>query len=388
MNRASVVQAGHLGDHGAPRCWKALLAGRQATQARAIVNEIAMAIEAQPPSEQGGLQGCASSALLLAYCGRPTAAARLESALVVTTRSPVGVSLFSGISGMSWLAKHLVTGREADLIAENLDKAILRHIDVPHWNGRFDLIAGLVGIGASAAARCDGLAPVIAERVLSHLEALMTTSTTDGIDTGVAHGIPGVIGLLAQFVEAGVQPRRSLRLLRNLVRWLLRTIPPARPRFGTRCPEVAGDIKRIGWCYGDVGVGAMLLRASRVLGSFDLQREALALLRQAAILLGERGVHDTCFCHGIAGIAHIYNVAFQSTGDLQIRAEAERWLCELVRRWRRGTGIGGYTFLKAGNNGMYWSADATLLSGVVGVALVLLAAIEGRAPEWHSLLLL
>jgi hypothetical protein len=172
------------------------------------------------------------------------------------------------------------------------------------------------------------------------------------------------------------------------VSWLLNAVPDGLPRFGTSWPADPDEFKRMGWCYGDPGVAGVLLRASRTLRSTELEQEALALLERVAAPLATRGVPDACFCHGAAGLAHIYNLAFQRTGSTLMRDQARRWLAEVLRLRTPGTGIAGYRFLKADDDGTRWAPDATLLSGAAGVALVLLAAVEDEEPAWQALYLL
>jgi hypothetical protein len=398
------------GEHSAAEGrWQPLLEGEHAVHACAVANEIVLALEQQPPSQEHGFQGDASLALLLAHCGRPTAAARLESALNAIAARPATISLFAGISGISWLVSQLAAGDEADSIVAHFDSAVLRYLDAPRWQERYDLITGLVGVGVYAAGRRGEPATRIADRVLFHLEATAiagdagTTWHTppqrlaparcarspDGVvDLGVAHGVPGIIGMLAQFVDAGVEPERSRRLLGSAVTWLLNAVPDGRPRFGTSWPADPDELKRMGWCYGDPGVAGVLLGASRALSSPELEQVALALLAQITAPLATRGVPDACFCHGAAGLAHIYNVAFQRTGSVQMRAQAMHWLAEVLRIRQPGSGIAGYSFLKVDDEAMRWAADPTLLSGAAGIALVLLAAIEDREPGWQALCLL
>ena len=389
--------------------WQPLLAGDRAAHARAVANEIALALERQPPSPEPGFQGDASIALLLAHCGRPTAGARLESALNAIAARPATISLFAGISGMSWLVDQLAGGDEAESIIAHFDAAILRYLDRPRWDERYDLVTGLVGAGVAAAAHRGELAAQIAERVISHLEALADVgeagatwrtppqvlgdtrhagSAAGVIDLGVAHGVPGVIGMLAQFVDADIERERSRRLLESAVAWLLHTIPCGRPRFGARWPPEPDEVKRTGWCHGDPGVAGVLLRAGRTLRSADLEHEALRLLQPSVAPPVARPIPDACICHGAAGVAHIYNVAFQRTGSVQLRAQAEHWLGEVLRARTPGTGIAGYRFLKVDDDVPRWACDTTLVSGAAGVALVLLAAVEDRAPAWQALFLL
>jgi hypothetical protein len=160
------------------------------------------------------------------------------------------------------------------------------------------------------------------------------------------------------------------------------------PRFGSTWPECAGEFRRIGWCYGDPGVAGVLLRASHALRSQELEREAIGLLRRAIAPLTAQQIPDACFCHGAAGLAHLYNVGFQHTGDLEMRAQALRWMQDVLHRHRPGRGVAGYQFLQLNARAGRWVNDTTLLSGVVGTALVLLAAVEDREPTWQELFLL
>jgi hypothetical protein len=212
------------------------------------------------------------------------------------------------------------------------------------------------------------------------------------IDLGAAHGVPGILGMLARFVEADLEAARAYRLLEAAVAWLLDTVPLDAPRFGTTWPP--GDDnerKPLGWCHGDPGVAGALLHAGRALGSPRVEADALELLHRLPGPLSRRGVDDGGFCHGAAGIAHIYHVAFQRTGSALMRQHAEYWLTRMLRLRRSGigtgpgTGIAGTASRRLANGIPCWEADPTLISGATGIALVLLAATEDRAPAWQHL---
>jgi len=390
------------------RRWQPLLTGEQAVRARDTVHDIVHALEQQPHSPEQGFKGDASLALVLALCDRSTAGARLESALNAVVSRPATIALFGGLCGASWTLGQVAQGDETEELVAHFEAAVLRYLDVPRWEERYDLMSGLAGVGVYAAGRRGGRAAQIAERVLSHLEATAIIDDSGAtwrtppqflaearrarfpagvVDLGVAHGVPGIIGMLASFVEADIETDRSHQLLESAVRWLLSAVPSALPRFGTNWPADSEESKRMGWCYGDPGVAGVLLRASCALRSPELEREAIELLQQVIAPLASRGVPDACFCHGAAGLAHIYNVAFQRTGSSQMHAQAERWLAEVLRARKPRMGVAGYTFMKIDDD-TRWTNDTTLLSGAAGVALVLLAAIEDRAPEWQTLFLL
>jgi hypothetical protein len=382
-----------------------LLHGALADAARDIALEIALELSQRPPSPEPGLKGEAGTVLLLAQCGHPEAATRLEAALLAAITRPLTISLFGGLAGLSWVLDHLV---DAGAALEHFEAALCRHLDVPRWEERFDLMSGLAGVGVLVSSRRTLHARQLAERVLFHLErsAILTDQGATWrtppqflpevrraqfpagmIDLGVAHGTPGVVGMLAQFIHANIEVDRSRRLLDAAVSWLLNSVPPGRPRYGTSWPDSTPP-KRIGWCYGDAGVAAMLLRAGRALNAPTVEAAALDLLRNLATPLHQT-TPDASFCHGAAGLAHIYNVAYQLTGDDFMRRQALRWLREILRiRRRPDAGLAGYCSLKLDRGSAHWATDPTLLSGAAGTALVLLAAIEDRSPTWQRLFLL
>ncbi|HEX5062368.1 MAG TPA: lanthionine synthetase C family protein, partial [Kofleriaceae bacterium] len=330
---------------------------------------------------------------------------RLEHALGVATSAPLTIALIGGVAGMAWLVDHVAAGPEVDALLEHFDGALLRHVAVPQWTDRQDLVSGLAGAGVMLAQRGDARARRIAERVLAHFESTAIESTAgvtwrtdpqflpdqhravfpDGmIDLGVAHGVPGIVGMLAQFVETGIEPERSRALLERGIAWLLGAVPNGCPRFGTSWP-IDDGAKRIGWCHGDTGVATVLMHAGRVLGSEQLVTQGLELLRQVIPFLDERGAPDACLCHGAAGLAHAYNLAFQRTGDNEMREQARKWLQHTMRLRSSGHGIAGYQSFKVDPPGRRWEDDATLLTGVVGTALVLLAATNEHEPVWQRL---
>jgi hypothetical protein len=59
-----------------------------------------------------------------------------------------------------------------------------------------------------------------------------------------------------------------------------------------------------------------------------------------------------------------------------------------LRCRKPGTGIAGYAYWKVDDRDPAWKVDTRLLSGAVGTALVLLAAIEDQEPDWQQLFLL
>src|SRR6185369_3602711 len=180
----------------------------------------------------------------------------------------------------------------------------------------FDLVSGLTGVGVYALERLPRpRAQECLRRVVDRLaerseqvdggrawrtpgEALtLEASRPMGpFDLGVAHGIPGVIALLAAACEWNVAADRARMLLDGAVAWLLgrRRSDGAIGRFAASAgPGSDPSPARLAWCYGDAGIAATLLGAARAVGRSDWTEEALVIAREATSRADETsGIRD------------------------------------------------------------------------------------------------
>jgi hypothetical protein len=428
--------------------WRPLLTGELAAGAQAAIDAIAADLTqklrpAEPPADPeavrdlslaGGLPGIA---LFFAYLHlvRPdegfddTAMALLERAIEGTAELAVGAGLYGGFAGVAWSLEHL-SGRlfdaEGEDPGEEIATVLQGFLGSSPWHGDYDLIGGLVGFGAYALERLprpggrECLEQVVArlrETSEARPEGISwhTTSERTGpfqkdtypegyYNLGVAHGVPGVIGLLGEAVAAGLPgpaEDEARRLLRAAFDWVLAQRLPA-GGGGIFPYNVASGIapvaSRLAWCYGDMGVAATLLSAARNTADSAWEDEALAVARHAAARPYEgSGVLDAGLCHGAAGVAHIFNRLHQATAEdplspLAPLAEAARtWFGHTLALRRPGVGIGGFqAWLPLSPDGIAelgWLDDPGFLTGSAGIGLALLAATTDIAPDWDRILL-
>jgi hypothetical protein len=322
---------------------------------------------------------------------------------------PGRASLYSGLTGVGWAISHLrprwPCRDDEDDLAE-IDEVLLDHLEKSPWLGEYDLIEGLVGFGVYALERLLGPgATACLGRVVDRLAETAepqgngVTWWTDPAwvaaetraeyprgfyNTGLAHGIPGVIGLLGRVCAAGVGRDKSRSLLDGAVSWLLGQDGPESFPYWV-APGAAGDTARLAWCYGDPGVAAALLGAARHVEEPVWESAALAIARRAAGRPSEEsGVKDSALCHGSAGLAHLFNRMFQATGEPRLAEGARSWFEQTLAMRRPGRGIGGY---EAWEPGGVRSADRGLLTGATGIALALLAATTDIEPLWDRMLM-
>jgi len=368
--------------------------------------------------------GYAGAALFYAYLYAASAnAAAADRALAAIDRSTSALAekqllpaLYSGFLGVGWVVSHLTRDLfegDAGLTGE-IDDALRRLLTNVEDRLTFELIYGLAGYGTYLVERLpDPGAAALLGRVLDLLEASRDASgvwpTDPGwmspwqreqmprgcYNLGVAHGIPGVIGFLAAAKREGVDDPRLARFAEDAVPWTLaRKWDQPSSLFPAFIP-VGGEPypTRTAWCYGDLGVAAVLLSAAQSFGRDDWKREALAIARVAARRSPEDAmVKDAGLCHGSTGLAHLFNRMAQASGDDELRGAAERWIRVALDMRRPGEGLAGLlSWVDITENGKtvawQWKTEPGFLSGVAGIGLGLLAAVTDFEPAWDRVLL-
>jgi lantibiotic modifying enzyme len=422
------------------RAWQPLLHGRLRAEALAAVRDIAEALRDPPdwgdgtfdPATRATLRlllntGIPGHALLFGYLAqarakdgaRGTALGLLEAAACALPHARLDPWLLKGFTGVAWLNHHLKersTDRAGDA-NDAIDAALLRLLRRDPWTRGFDLLYGLVGLGVYALERLPRRnARTMLGLVVRHLgrlaerrpEGLAWLTRPDGIaftpkgsySLGMAHGVPGVIALLARALHAGVAVRESRALLLGAVPWLVaqRLAPDRDSVFPPWVyPGRDAGSSRAAWCYGDAGVALALFAAGRAVRRPAWMAEAVELgLRTGRRSPESAGIRDATLCHGAVGLAHLLNRLYQATGDERLAEVAQHWYAEALRYRCPGRGIAGFerygslhaTISEPGPDGTPpSSSDPGLLTGVTGIALALLAAATPVEPAWDRLLL-
>jgi hypothetical protein len=383
----------------------------------------------------GVAQGCAGLAIVSGYLdacfpgeGWDVVAHRQvsEAAREAEQMTSVSTSLYDGLSGMA-LAAFLLSrgGSRYQKLLTTVDTALVpsvlsachRAMTRPSGIGvqDFDLISGLTGVGVYLLGRTAAPGPRQAlEATLRYLvwlageengvprwftpasrmtDEMRERFPTGHLNCGLAHGIPGPLGLLALGRLEGIVVEGGDEVIDQWARWLARnrTDDDWGPNWPTAIPppdqpaEPGLGPTHAAWCYGSPGVARSLWLAGQALEKAEYQRlalDAIEALRQRPVC--ERRLASPTFCHGYAGLLQIVLRFAHDTG----RADFARFatsLAESILDTYEPDSLVGYRRREPGGVRVDYPG---LLDGAAGVVLVLLAASTSVAPVWDRLFLL
>ena len=409
--------------------WQPLLEGDDALAVARVIDDIAAALQrdAMAPSQPFLSGGHAGRALFYGYLGEvwpdrgfdDLAVTHLERAIDQMPELAMRAGLYNGFTGIAWVTEHLQAGLRAEGDDDpnlGLDEVLRDHLGTTPWTDDYDLISGLAGCGIYGLERMPrAIAADLLTRVVERLHELAVPgpagicwhrtpelllpemrerSPNGSYDLGCAHGVPGVIGVLAGALAAGVAPELAGPLLDGAWRWMMANqLPPtAETTYAYSVSDRPPVPARSAWCYGDPGVACALYSAARCTDNQARIDAALAIARRAATRPMERcGCVDAGLCHGTAGLALIYSRLWQDTGETLFADAARRWFHKTLELRQPGKGIAGFQAYYPGaiaGQTTGWVDDRSFLTGAEGIGLALLAAISTVEPAWDRLLLL
>lgn len=409
----------------AMRAWGPLLDGELRIRAQAVARQIATELERRSDALVGcggGLcdpslmAGTAGIAVFLHHAGVAFADASLTALAMDALTHAVdhalsdlesgrGAPSFAyGLAGVAWALAHV--GADTDDFAGSVLELVSDSAAaLPHT-----LFIGLVGYGVCArempseqARECE---PAIIARLREssiaseelrtwYSAASMLPRSPDGelqrgrFNLGMPHGVAGVLSFLARCRSVPED------LVRGAARWLLQhELPPGEPsRFPPWIidgePRVPLAHSETAWCYGDPCVGMALCAAGRALADDGMRARGIAILEEAAARSPVQArVTEPLICHGAAGLAHLFNRAWQASRSDGLRAGAIRWFERLLAMQGGQEGFAGFS-------SSVWQGDRAereghpgLLEGASGIGLALLAGACEPEPAWDRAFLL
>lgn len=429
--------------------WHPIVVGAASEEIFAVVGEIAEALHRPPaawiPREREGVEpyriargaslghGSSGIALFYAYLSQifkdnpiysEEADRFISHACDALEIVPMAGGLYRGISGIAWTVQHFqgLLYDDESYDPETDPNVEIDRILLAHWSKteKFDLWEGCAGIGVYALERYPhSNSKLLLELLIKQLERL-AVHNDKGItwctppDTrlsraaqnspggsyvlGVAHGISGVISFLSRVHTLNILPDTTNKLLYGAVSWLLaqqrqNDSPLIFPQFIIPPDNKPVTTGRFGWCHGDLGLAAALTSAGGCTGESSWTAKAIeaahASINYLNELSKETNIPHPCLCHGTAGLGHMFNRIYQSTGVEAFKEEAVKWFRQTIKLRKPGTGIAGFTHYGRNEDGeMAELYDPAFIQGAAGIGLSLLAAVTDLEPQWDRVMLL
>ncbi|SDY55035.1 Lanthionine synthetase C-like protein [Modestobacter sp. DSM 44400] len=390
-------------------------------------------------------QGHAGTAVLCAELDRREPGAgwdrlgHLHLQTAVGAAGPHDVSLFSGLAGVGSAALLLAAGRprygrllgQVDAALEEPVRSAAERLTTVRGcaAGDLDLVSGLTGVGAylltrrlspgdaagrsgSAAGSLEVVLSVLA-RLLSaaddprpwHTPASLAAGSLRKVhpsghhNCGLAHGVPGPLGLLALAMTAGLPVPDGEQALQSTAGWLVehRLDTSDGPDWPDAVPlaPVLGPVPdpcsagRAAWCYGAPGVARSLWLAGAAAGERRWQLLAGRAVRAIAARPPDRWLLSTpTFCHGSAGLLQVLHRFAEDLPDPDVAATTRSMSAELAARFDAATVLGVRSVEPDG----VLVDHPGLLDGAPGVALALLGPrqddVGAAGPSWDRVFLL
>lgn len=209
-------------------------------------------------------------------------------------------------------------------------------------------------------------------------------------DIGLAHGIPSILAYLKLVDECPELDIHVLDLIHGIIEYIKETendVNEVSLFPNEISSEGLSNKSRVAWCYGDLGIGHVLLQCGKHLKDDALINRAVEILVHTANRKSHEDhlVHDACICHGSFGNAMIFKKAFDITGEPNLLKAYENWMNLGLAMGHIKSGYAGYKFYMGGSN--KWKNELSVLEGITGIGLVLIENLMKKSTGWGQSLL-
>jgi len=321
-------------------------------------------------------------------------------------------TLAGGKVGIYWLFSYLA--REKGLLDDSLREEICH--DLPYLQelslaelkeGHWDVLHSAMGTAYVSLYNYSPAYQTYFEMFINELNNIAARNGTTGmfpnydykdgvfkdteVNLGLAHGIPSMLKFCIGCYEKNICRQDAYSLGRKIVDFLISHTNADR----THCyfPSVysvnnAHDLRsRLAWCYGDLGIGIVLYQAGKIFDDQEIVDFALDILKHTTSRKTEAQsmVYDAGFCHGSAGVAHMYNKIWHYTKDPLFKNAADFWIQKTLDFAVHHDGAAGYKAYSPIDRSQ--ESAYNLIEGAAGIGLVLLSYLTGDF-SWDYCLML
>ncbi len=332
----------------------------------------------------------------------------LEHSFELAAEDDTVYTFGGGVAGLGWTFQHFVSlgFLEADEeILQECDDFVAKMGIRSFSLGNYDPIYGGVGCGLYFLERNQ---PKILEIMIQELESSAIVdeigmywydmlSKKKGqeqvINFGVAHGLPSILYFLAKTYQKGICVDKCLQMIDAITDLLFRYESDQDTfAFPSRLMVKDGNLQveklnRLGWCYGDLGISAILIQVGKITKKKHLYDAGLRLaLRTCRLRTTEETlIHDAGLCHGSFGAAHIYRRLHEYTDRSEFQGATIYWEGISNRFFNHLDSPAAFKEWHVGK----WEPSYGFLTGLTGASLAMISSLSSDIkPGWDRALLL
>lgn len=210
-----------------------------------------------------------------------------------------------------------------------------------------------------------------------------------GYNLSMSHGMSSIIIFLSYLISKTETPHEKIQtMLEGAINYvLLNEVDFSEfgfcfPSFILKNSPSEITKSRLGWCYGDLGIGIALWQAGKITMNAKWKEKGIDILLKNTHRkdLKNNLVSDAGICHGSAGISMIFRRMYIETLQKEFQAASQYWLDKTL------------FFLQSSKYNISvvneYAVDYSLLTGISGIGLVLLSDLNEDQQKWDNLFLL
>lgn len=315
-----------------------------------------------------------------------------------------------GFAGLTWLFDHLEQQNFIDLDTidlDSFDNYLYNSMLLDFDKKNYDFLHGAIGYTVYFLERFKNSKQENKLRYKSYIESFIEFLENSSVrgekgimwlskdyetgnevyNLGLSHGVASIIGILNQLCDTKEFSVRCSPLLMGAVNELLNykndieLFPSYFPSWISFSSQEYYKKSRLGWCYGDLGIGLQLFYTSKILKNTDLETESIEILTHCATRRSpeQTSVDDGAVCHGAFGNALIFNNIYVNTGKMIFREARDYWLEKGIE-----LSFEDDKLLKIGQNEL---KEISLLTGVAGIGLSIISCLSDL-NKWENSIML
>lgn len=402
--------------------WRPIINSNKSKEVHEIIMQIVSSVEGAPIKREIGLMnGICGEMLFFSYLNKYTNTNRYSNQIAkryeiiiedISTFNRLPGTMCFGTIGIIWTLNHLIKNNfiKADISFGTFFNYFSEYISIYSKEGDFDFLHGSSGtvLGLLDVYKRNSNVSIPLQYFFKELEnnSIQTEQTAKWVTTimvdrnnedvcnlSFAHGITSTIVILCELLKNSPDNKKIKTLLIKSINFLLesklndKNSTSIFPPWVLKSKPQNNGGSRLGWCYGDLGCAITLYKAGKILRNQRYITEAIDILLHSVKRKRREDTQilDASFCHGTAGVAHIYNRFYQKTRLQDFKDASLYWYEQTLQFANKNSDEVFMYFNRVADK---CQRDHSLLSGSLGIGLSLMTANSNVSPKWDRCFLL